>query len=64
MTLQGTASDIIKIAMVRTHEALKKGGFKAKFIMQVHDELIIDCPLEEKDAVCNLTYLCHKLNSS
>ena len=51
MPLQGTAADIIKIAMVNTFYALKKGGFKAKLIMQVHDELIIDCPAEEKDAV-------------
>ncbi len=54
MPLQGTAADIIKIAMVNTFEALEKGGFKAKLIMQVHDELIIDCPLEEKDDVCKL----------
>ena len=54
MPLQGTAADIIKIAMVNTHKALKDGGFKAKLIMQVHDELIIDCPLEEKDSVCEL----------
>lgn len=54
MPLQGTAADIIKIAMVNTFNALKEGGFKAKLIMQVHDELIIDAPIEEKDAVCNL----------
>lgn len=51
MPLQGSAADIIKIAMVNTFEALKKGGFKAKLIMQIHDELIIDCPIEEKDEV-------------
>ena len=51
MPLQGTAADIIKIAMVNIHDSLKKGGFKAKLIMQVHDELIIDCPIEEKDEV-------------
>lgn len=54
MPLQGTAADIIKIAMVNTYKALEMGGFKAKLIMQVHDELIIDCPIEEKDAVCKL----------
>ena len=54
MPLQGTAADIIKIAMVNTHEALEKGGFKAKLIMQVHDELIIDCPIEEQEEVCKL----------
>ena len=54
MPLQGTAADIIKIAMVNIFNALKDGGFKSKLIMQVHDELIIDAPIEEKDAVCKL----------
>ena len=54
MPIQGTAADIIKIAMVNVFDALQKGGFKAKLIMQVHDELIIDCPLDEKDAVLEL----------
>ena len=54
MPLQGTAADIIKIAMVNTHKALADGGFKAKLIMQVHDELIIDCPKEEAESVMNL----------
>ena len=54
MPLQGTAADIIKIAMVNTFDALEKGGFKAKLIMQVHDELIIDCPIEEKEEVVKL----------
>lgn len=49
MPLQGTAADIIKIAMVKTYEALKKANLKAKLIMQVHDELIIDCPNDEKE---------------
>ena len=34
--------------------ALKNGGFKAKLIMQVHDELIVDCPVEEQEEVCKL----------
>jgi DNA polymerase I len=49
--IQGTAADIIKIAMVNISRALKEGNFKAKLVLQVHDELIIDCPAEEKDAV-------------
>jgi DNA polymerase-1 len=40
--LQGTAADIIKIAMVRVHERLKKENLKAKMILQVHDELIFE----------------------
>ncbi len=54
MPLQGTAADIIKIAMVNTFNALKEAGFKARLIMQVHDELIIDCPIEEKEKVSKL----------
>ena len=54
MPLQGTAADIIKIAMVNTYNALKEKGLKAKLIMQVHDELIIDSPIEELDEVKKL----------
>ncbi len=49
--IQGTAADIIKIAMVNTFKALKDGGYKAKLILQVHDELIIEAPAEEAEAV-------------
>ncbi len=54
MPLQGSASDIIKVAMLRVSKALKDGGFKAKLIMQVHDELIIDSPVEESEKVKKL----------
>ena len=54
MPLQGTAADIIKIAMVNIFDALKYGGYKAKLIMQVHDELIIDCPKSEEQEVMKL----------
>lgn len=54
MPLQGSASDIIKVAMLKVHKALKEGGFKAKLIMQVHDELIIDCPVDEEESVHRL----------
>ncbi len=54
MPLQGSASDIIKVAMLKVHKALKEGGFKAKLIMQVHDELIIDCPVDEEERVHRL----------
>ena len=49
MPIQGTAADIIKIAMVRVYERLKKQCLKSKLIMQVHDELIIEAPLDEAD---------------
>ncbi len=49
--IQGTAADIIKIAMIRTDRALRENGLRAKLLLQVHDELIVECPAEEKDAV-------------
>lgn len=52
--IQGTAADIIKIAMVNTRRALLEGGYKAKLILQVHDELIIEAPENEKDEVMAL----------
>ncbi len=49
--IQGTAADIIKLAMVNTYNALKDGGYKAKLILQVHDELIIEAPENEVESV-------------
>ena len=51
MPVQGTAADIIKIAMVRVFERLQNENMQAKLILQVHDELIVECPQEEVDAV-------------
>lgn len=48
MPLQGSAADIIKIAMLRVFDRLKREGLKAKMVLQVHDELMLDCPLGEK----------------
>ena len=45
--VQGTAADIIKLAMVRVDEALRREKLQAKLILQVHDELLIECPPEE-----------------
>ena len=57
MPLQGTAADIIKLAMVRVDEALRERGLHAKLILQVHDELIVDTPsnevLEVSGIVCD-----------
>ena len=47
MPIQGTASDIVKIAMIRVHEALKKEKLETKMIMQVHDELLFEAPASE-----------------
>ena len=45
--VQGTAADIIKLAMVRVDEALRREGLKSRLILQVHDELLLECPPEE-----------------
>ena len=52
--VQGTAADIIKLAMVRVSEKLREGGYKARLILQVHDELVVECPLSEADEVSAL----------
>jgi DNA polymerase-1 len=52
--LQGTASDIIKIAMIKVYRRLEREGLRAKMILQVHDELVIDTPKEEVDRVCRI----------
>ena len=49
--IQGTAADIIKMAMVTIHRRLKEEGLRAQMIMQVHDELNFNVPLEEVDRV-------------
>lgn len=54
MPLQGSSADIIKRAMINVYHKLKQGGYKAKLVLQVHDELIIDCPTSEKEAVSKL----------
>lgn len=51
MPIQGTAADIIKIAMVKVYNRLRKENLKSKLILQVHDELIVSAPKEESDLV-------------
>ena len=45
--IQGSAADIIKIAMIRMQKMLREKGLKAKMLLQVHDELIFEAPKEE-----------------
>jgi DNA polymerase-1 len=52
--VQGSASDMIKIAMVRMQEALRTRGLRARMLLQVHDELLFEAPPEEVDALKTL----------
>ena len=52
--IQGTAADIIKIAMVRVRDRLRREGLESRLILQVHDELIIEAPLKEKDIAARI----------
>ncbi len=47
--IQGTAADIIKIAMIKVNDRLKKEGMRSRLILQVHDELIVEAPTEEAE---------------
>ena len=51
MPIQGTAADIMKLAMIRVEQRLSGEGLAARLIMQVHDELIVECPAEEAPRV-------------
>lgn len=51
MPLQGSSADIIKIAMIGVHRRLNVGKYQAKLVLQVHDELVIDCPETEVEEV-------------
>ena len=52
MPMQGSSADIIKIAMINVAKRLKNDGYKARLVLQVHDELMIDCPENEVEQVC------------
>ena len=52
--IQGTAADIIKLAMIRVRDRLKAEGLEGRLVLQVHDELIVECPESEAEAVSRL----------
>jgi DNA polymerase-1 len=53
--VQGTAADIMKLAMLRLPAALQKAGLKARLLLQVHDELLLECPTAEVQATAAIT---------
>mgnify|MGYP000995245713 CR=1 FL=1 len=48
--MQGTAADLIKLAMIGVHRALQEGGLATRLVLQVHDELVLEVPEAEVDA--------------
>jgi len=49
--IQGSAADVIKLAMVEVHRVMKEAKVKSKLLLQVHDELVFDVPLDEIDTM-------------
>ncbi len=62
MPIQGTAADIIKIAMIKVYDRLKTENLKAEIIMQVHDEIIVEAPDEETEKVKKI--LCEEMENA
>ncbi len=60
--IQGTAADIMKIAMIRVHDRLAKSGLDAKLILQVHDELILEASANDAEAAMAL--LCEEMENA
>jgi DNA polymerase-1 len=52
--IQGTAADIMKLAMIRVASRLKREGSSAKLLLQVHDELLLEVPEQDAEALCKL----------
>jgi DNA polymerase-1 len=56
MPIQGTAADIMKIAMIRLHDALRREKAESRILLQVHDELVLEAPEAEVSTVAQLTH--------
>ena len=54
MPLQGSSADIIKIAMINVYRKLNEQKLRAKLVLQVHDELVLDCPKEEQEVASEI----------
>ena len=54
MPIQGTAADLIKIAMINIHKQMDADNYTSKMILQIHDELLFEGPLEEMDKLSTL----------
>jgi DNA polymerase-1 len=52
--VQGSAADIMKIAMINVHRAIQQGGYQGKLTLQVHDELVLECPASELESLSEL----------
>jgi DNA polymerase-1 len=52
--IQGSAADLIKVAMIRIHDALRSGGHRGQMLLQVHDELVLEAPPNEVDTVSEI----------
>ena len=56
--IQGTAADMIKLAMIRVHEEFRRGGYRSKMLLQVHDELVFDAHKDELDIIKPIIMRC------
>lgn len=54
MPIQGTAADLMKMAMIRVHDMMRREGLRGRVVMQVHDELLVEAPKGEVDRTCEL----------
>jgi DNA polymerase-1 len=52
--IQGSAADLIKMAMLKVADRLEKENMRSRLLLQVHDELVLESPLEERDALVNI----------